>query len=97
MINYIDPFYIDECGEKKYHSWYRLAAFCKFGGTYRVDFLKNVVDFDVEDLNKYVNDGLFKMSCANGGTSVKLTDKGFSILKLASEKDGIKLEQIRKQ
>ena len=34
------------------------------------------------------------MSCVNGGTGVSLTDKGFSILKLAAEKVGIYLKHI---
>lgn len=90
MNDYTEPFYIED-NQKVYYHWYRLAFFCRYGNSYRIEFLKNVIDFDAEELEQWVNDGLFKMSCANGGTSVSLTDKGYSALKLAAEKVGIHL------
>lgn len=91
-MNYTEPFYIEN-DQKVYYDWYRLAFFCRYGNSYRVEFLKNVIEFTAEELEQWVNDGLFDMSCANGGTSVSLTDKGFSTLMLAAEKVGIHLKR----
>lgn len=92
-MNYTEPFYVED-NQKIYYDWYKLALFCRYGNSYRVEFLKNTIEFTGEELEQWVNDGLFSISCVNGGTSVSLTDRGFSAAKLAAEKVGINLKRI---